>query len=235
MNKLITILYFAAASGITYGSHITLNTGTLPSSQGWAYEANGYHAGVPESDIFSTDGSVLNLNSMDQPLSYTGGTIMYSKYNIVSTSQPNVLEWTSQLFDYEYIASAGQYHGFSLGFSDGVRIFSAGVSPNAISLIDGADYKRIAVDTTKEHTYRFETTPGSLMYNFYVDGTLQASPYSRAGSSGNYLRFGNGTSGANADVDISALEFKQIPEPATTGLIAVVAGGIFFVRRFFTD
>ena len=38
-------------------STITLDTTSLPSTQGWDYQTYGSHDGAVETDIFSTDGS----------------------------------------------------------------------------------------------------------------------------------------------------------------------------------
>lgn len=206
--------------GISNASQITLDPSSLPSSQGWDYSPSGLHAGTVETDIFSTDGSVLNMNSMGQSINWlTGGSILYRQSNVVSSALPTVLEWTSRTLEYEYVACAGQNFGSMAGFASGIFQYGVGIRLDQISLIDGAEQKYISMDTTEYHTYRIETGEGASTYDFYIDNVLEASASARSVTGANYLSFGDGTGGANARVDITALEFSQIPEPATMSAV----------------
>ena len=221
--------------GISVASQITLDPSVLPSSQGWDYSSAGLYGATVETDIFSVDGSVLSTNSMGQTIdSFSGGaSFIYRQNNVVSSAMPTILEWTSRTLDYESVVSYGEHFGFNVGFSDSSLLYAAGISLNQVTLLDGAGFKVIALDTTAYHTYSIETITGTPAYKFYIDNVLQASATALSGARPNSLYFGDGTGGANSGTDITALEFSQIPEPASIGLIGLFTGSLYFARRFF--
>ena len=186
---LILLGIIAGAVGISSASQITLDPSSLPSRQGWDYSVANLHAGTVETDIFSTDGSLLNMNSMDQPIHWLtgGGAVLYRQSNVVSSAMPTTLECTSRMLDYEPVPSPGENHGFVAGFPDGSLEYRAAISLSQIALFDGSGFKYIALDATEYHTYRIETVSGSSANNFYIDDIQQASASARFVSGANYL------------------------------------------------
>jgi hypothetical protein len=68
----------AVASAAT----LTLDTNTLPSTQGWDYVADGDGAGVPESRTFSIAGGELVQNTLGIGQSTGGGNLYYHASNL---------------------------------------------------------------------------------------------------------------------------------------------------------
>jgi len=233
MGKMITIIAVLIVGGISAsGTVITLDTGSLASTQGWSYNSIGLLAGYSESDVFSSDGSVLTMNTM--PAAYSGGVYggaTYKRLDVVNTAPLTTLEWTSRTLENE--SDPGYPLGFFAGFIIANKQVTAGIHTNQVSLMDGAGVKFISLDATEYHTYRIEAVAGASTYDFYIDGALETSSTKRSVSVSNRVMFGDGTGGANAKADITGLEFSQIPEPGVVGLMAVFGGGIFAVRRFF--
>lgn len=231
--KKITIMILVTILG-SYGalaSEITLDMGVLPSDQGWDYSALGLNTGAVEAEIFSVDGSALTMNSMGQPSSRFGGSIVYRHAGAIRTAVPAVLEWTSRTLDYERTVRDSNF-GFIAGFRSGNSNYGVGITEDKVSLFDGEGYTNISVDGTQQHTYRIETIAGASAYDFYVDDVLRASASARPGAAANDVYFGDGTGGANAEVYMTALTFSQIPEPMTASL-ALLLFPLMILRRNF--
>jgi hypothetical protein len=233
MKKMITMMVvFVVGTFSASATVVTLDTGSLASTQGWSYNSNGLLAGYSETDVFSTDGSVLTMNTM--PAAYSGGVYggaTYRRFDVVNTAPLAILEWTSRTLENE--SDPGWSLGFFAGFIIDNKQVTAGIHTNQISLMDGTGKKYISIDATEFHTYRIEAVAGASTYDFYIDGALQTTATKRSVSVSNRVMFGDGTGGANAKAEISSLEFSQIPEPGVIVLMSIFSGGIVFVRRLF--
>lgn len=213
---------------------IILDPSALPSTQGWSYSLSGLHAALIESDAFTPGGSSLTLDTLSEPIStFIGGSALYYKYNGILSDTPTTFEWTARLLTYSELPSPTQNYGLQFSFSDGLLLYTAGVSSNQVTLYNGAGEQSVAVDATAFHTYRIETLGVSPSYNFYIDNVLTASGTGRAIAGPNQVSFGDGAGGANISAEISALQFNQIPEPGSMTLIWLFAGGFIYVRRLF--
>ncbi len=208
MKGLLTYLVVMVAVGVS-ASTIILDTGSLPSTQGWEYRAVGVHASTAETDLMSTDGSVLNMNTMGQPFSsYLGSTALYRLSDVVQDSMPTVLQWTSRTLEHE-TAPEG-YYGFFVGFRTDFLDYSAGIFPNHVAIRNGSGWIEIPIDASEYHTYRIQAIAGSPEYDFYIDDSLQASAVAKWNSAfENSVLFGDGTGRANANSDIASLAFGQ--------------------------
>lgn len=235
MNKVTTIaISIIVGTCGAFASVITLDPSMLPSNQGWDYSAVGLHSGTIETNVVSEGGSALSFNTTGQSLSgFTGGSILYRLSGVVDSSMPTTLEWASQTLAYEYAPSAGQNFGFSVGFSSDSYRYYAGINSGQITLFDGSGFKAIPIDTTEARTYRFETISGTSTYNFYIDNALEATVSARTSTTQNDIYFGDGTGGANSNVNLTALNFSQIPEPSTILLLSASGVFILFGRRRF--
>jgi hypothetical protein len=222
---IVAIFVLSDASATT----ITLDTSSLPSAQGWDYLPKGIHTQTPETDLFSTDGSVLSMNTTNEPLSSLSAIAVYRQLDVVEDSLPTVMEWTSRTLDYE---GDGVY-GFFMGFRTSTLDYSISMFPDKVAYRDGNDWQEILINGLEYHTYRMEATVGALTYDFYIDDVFQGSGAPKQASYVNHVLFGDGTGRANARSDISALEFTQIPEPGVIGLISLFGFGVIFVRRLF--
>ena len=82
----------AGTVGISNAYQTTLDPSLLPSSQGWTYGATGVLPGTVETDLFSTDGSALTMNTMGHEYSDTvvGAIANYRQYDVVSSSMPRL-------------------------------------------------------------------------------------------------------------------------------------------------
>ena len=231
--KIIGIASIAAIVGVSgaLATPITLNTGVLPSDQGWTYAASGVHAGVLETDVFSAGGQ-LNLNSLGLTLSgLSGGSILCRKPNSAVWGMPAVLEWTSRTLGYEKTPSTGEGFGFLAGFKNGNYIYQVGISSDKVTLLDAFGFISIPVVATNSHTYRIDAAAGSQDFDFYIDNVLKGSATAKLGSGSADIYFGDGTGGANANTDITSFEFRQIPEPSTLVLLSAAGTFVYFGRR----
>jgi hypothetical protein len=209
MKNLLAFLIAMIAFGAS-ATTITLDTSSLPSTQGWEYRASGSHAGTVETDMFSVSGSVLTMNNMGEPLNWRGGSAAYRLLDVVDSSKDATLEWTSRTTEYEKTASGGHDAAFFVAFRDGQYRYVVKISKDRIVLDNESRSHTLVFDATQYHTYRIETWAGTKTYNFYIDDVLHATLSGRPDSSPNMLYFGDGTSTANARCDIATLKFSQV-------------------------
>jgi hypothetical protein len=224
-------LIAVSVAGTAAANVITLDMASLPSDQGWEYNTSGVHAGTAEADIVSTDGTTLRVDTMGEPAETIPSNATYRRTDVVGDAPLTILEWTSRTLDHEGLSDG--YIAFFAGFRINTRDCAVGIMPDQIMVRNGAGVTLIDMDATTYRTYRIEAAAGSSTYDFYIDGELQTSPSCRISSEFYSVVFGDGTGKANARTDITALEFSQIPEPASVVLIGLVSGCTLFVRRWF--
>lgn len=181
---------------------VSLGFTSLPSAQGWSY-FNGT-SGIPDTSIYSVSGGELHLNSIGQ--GFSGFAYRYN--NVVDSSLPFTLYVRARVVNYEMQSFQNPY-GFTMAVSSSVGGYEMGISPGRI--LGGAADTTIStsVDVSQYHDYRIEGLPNGT-FSFYVDNVLLGTLSARApGSVTNAIAFGDSTAGANAQVDISSLEFSQ--------------------------
>jgi hypothetical protein len=199
----------------SWATDIALTFGSLPSAQGWTYEATGVDAGTPEASVFSVDGTRLLSNSMGQG---TGaGELQYVQYGVVNSCTPMVITLRARVTEIEGIESDLCYgYGFSVGVRTGTHAYHIGFSPTAIK--DNCAAPIAFVDNTVFHDYRIEIAPAGGPALIYVDHVLVATGGPNfASNQPNRLMIGDGTGTTNSRAEITAFRFEQMVPGSTRG------------------
>jgi PEP-CTERM motif len=213
MNRYVLVLAICCTPQPASAAVVTLGFNSLPSAQGWTYIAEGLsHGGQLESNIWSTDGTTLSMNTMGSGLVPSSGNT-YSQTGIVNTVNPFELTWRMRIVDSEgWVAG-----GWGVSVAMGAQQFTVGFITNAIWIAD----RQMPFDATAFHDYRLTGTPRINTFSLYVDNVLFANGRSiQPFFAGNYVLFGDLTGAANAQAQLQAFTFRQVPEPATM-LLAV--------------
>jgi hypothetical protein len=215
---------------------VSLAFDTLPSGQGWSYDA--LNSSLSETQAFSTDGTVLHMNTLGQGFQGQGHNI-YSHPASPLTAGANweldfrarVPQFESQYSDPTFNPTGfciyGQFDntGFSLGLTSEVKLgLVSGSGPGTVN---------IPFDTSGWHDYRLVGSPSSDTYSLSIDN-VQASQGALSSIAlpgvPDGLYFGDSTAGENAQADISSLHVFQtaVPEPS---LALLGLAGIRPLRR----
>ena len=123
------------------------------------------------------------------------------------------LSFTARITNYEANNPSDRY-GFSVSISNGSTGVYLGLSPNGLETPNGPTF---GYDVSGWHTYELVGQAGNN-WQFLYDGVLQQNGLATFLSSTNEIAFGDGSSGANSNVDISAFSF-QAPEPCLRSLL----------------
>ncbi len=180
-----------------------LSFDSLPSAQGWQYESTFTH--IPESWIFSVDGSQLHMNSMMQGES----AYAYRLDTPIDRQLPFTLNVRARVTNYGDDTNDNPW-GFTLSVLIGYEQFAIGIRPNRI--VGGVDTDLMPlnpIDVNQFHWYRIEGKAGQD-FRIFVDGNLLGSAPPEVTSIEHYaLKFGDTTRGANAQADITSYSFTQ--------------------------
>ncbi len=205
-------LALAAASASAATQSFTLGFATLPSAQGFAFTPSGSHTGAIESNIFSLSGGALVQNSMGQGYGVSGGGILYVGLSgLINASEPKQLRMTARCLQVEGSGGGalGQ-QGFAAGFTTGSVQYDISLTPTQIYALgpSGAVLVAGTYDNTNFHEYLLEFTPPGTQ-RIYRDGTLLFTSTSGFSVAASRVFIGDGTGGANARAEITALQFLQ--------------------------
>lgn len=191
---------------------VTLAFDSLPSAQGFTYNNSGNP--VPETDIFSVNGSALVQNSLGQTFSSPSSNF-YSLNGVVNDSDPYSLAVRARVIADEVPGGGTDGTGFFVSVRSSTFRVNVSFGTNTINFSNGV-FSTTAVDTTVVHDYRIEGIPASSTFNFFVDDVLIATPNVLGGVGQNYIGLGDPTGGGgNAQVEITEYSFTQVPEPAS--------------------
>jgi len=209
------LLSFASSSWATI---IELDMTSLPSAQGWTYETG--NPAVPETTIFSADGTYLNMNSMGQGSYPTAAWFTYNLYSGIDFARPYEIRSTARIN-----AAEGDtvYYLYSETSDRWVNIITY---PGSIFAVDqGTIYTGNMMGDF--HDYRLVVNPGSG-FSFYLDNSfIYSGPLYDRPSFPNHVGFGDGSGhpNTNANVDFAAFSVSQpIPEPSTFLVWSLLAG-----------
>ncbi|MDX2099146.1 MAG: hypothetical protein SFW36_15315 [Leptolyngbyaceae cyanobacterium bins.59] len=215
---------------------ITLDFNSLPSQQGWNYYSiPGY---IPDSTVFSTNGTTLVQNTMGTGL-YSQGSNYYRLFGATNSSLPFTLEVRARVLQEETNVSYENSFGFFLTANFGSDAAGIGISPNRIQFADGTTINR-TIDNRQFHTYLLKGQVGKEL-SIYVDEELIYKGDFLKGSYPSMLAFGDGTGGTNARSELTYFRFSQdpvnlqsVPEPTLMiGTITATALTLLLKRKSF--
>lgn len=214
---LLLPLNFLFAQNVSANTSYDLDFHSLPSAQGWIYSTGDTSV---DTDFFSIDGTQLHMNTIGS--GYSGHAYLLSMP--INPNLPFTLSVRARVNNYE-VQSNNNPWGFTFAVMSDTHQFDLGISPGIIRGGDGDTLLSTTVDVTQFHTYKIEGKDSDPLYKVYVDdvliGTTPSRPLPSVLSSGFYL--GDGTGGANADVDITSFHFEQ-QSPVTEVTIDIKPG-----------
>jgi hypothetical protein len=198
---------------------VSLTFATLPSAQGWSYAAVGAHAGVAEAAIYSVTGAELHMNSMGQSNGVSGGSILYNLLAGITNTESKQMRVRARCLQVEGSTNApvGQ-GGFFFGFTVNNANYGASITPTKVCILLSTGYFVFATNydnSTAFHDYLLEFVAPTTS-RIYRDGVLIGS--STAGfpvAQTNRASIGDGTGGANAQVEIRQVRVVQDVATAT--------------------
>ncbi len=179
-----------------------LSFNSLPSAQGWSYSTDFTY--IPDTDVFSVDGSQLHMNTMGRG----GSGFAYIRETTIDHQLLFTLSVLAQVTDYGDQTNENPW-GFALSVYIGSEAFDIGISPGRI--IGGAGDQLISstIDVYQLHEYRIEGQAGQNFEVFVDDNSLGTFAPATTNNSQDAIYFGDGTAGANAQVDIAGYSFTQ--------------------------
>lgn len=199
---------------------VQLDTGVLPSQQGWDYLS----MSAPESSVFSVAGNEVVQDSL-------GIGVDFSAYR--HPAAINVIE-PLQLQVGAVLSATTQPAGFGPGLYfaafTGAERYSLVLEPGRVSTLEGTSLG--ALDTGVFHDYELVAVPG-LSFSLFVDGVFFAAGSGSGHSGSTRIEFGDGSFSQNAAGRIESFSFYQgteeipleVPEPSSLLLILLGVAG----------
>ncbi len=237
MKKLITATLLAtaamtAAPTMASPTTITLDTSSLPSTQGWSYIADGDGASVPEASADSIVGGVLHQNTLGIGMT-TGGGNLYHRAVTLGATESWTLTMVARVNAFESVLNPA--YPFALFLGGGANVAVGFGSDNVQALTDLGIVSFAlpgGFDSSAYNSYRLSTTGGGLQ-SFSINGTSIFSNLGYSGGNPATISFGDGTGFANADADIRSLVFTSsgVPEPASWALMIAGFGAVGAAAR----
>ena len=218
--RFVALATLLMASTAASAATLTLNTNSLPSTQGWTYIASGAGAGLPESSVYSIVGGELVQNTLGIP-QFTGGANLYEHASNLNPGDAWTLTLVGKINAFE--TNFGRTSGLSIGAGGALQVGFAG---NVVEYLDGFGFVvqsafPLGFDPSAYNSYRLSVAGG--LQSFSINGT---SIYSnQAIVSGldtpSFIFFGDGTGFANASANIRSVVFTSpgVPEPASWSLM----------------
>jgi hypothetical protein len=218
-SALVVLTLAAAAAASAASQDILLSFATLPSAQGFAYNAAGAHAGVAEGTVFSVAGGVLTQNTIGQYVGTTGAGLYYAMPGIVSASESSELHVTARCLQVQgsSVYPAGQ-GGLTFAIANGSVQYAFTLTPTGVYVQGAGGWLAVAgsYDNTQFADWTLGYVPPSAC-RLYRNGTLVSSTTGGAALAVNRLAFGDFTGGANARAEVTAFHFLQGTAVATEG------------------
>ncbi len=223
--SILAIALCIAPCALAASQDIVLGLSSLPSAQGFTYNAAGAHAGVAEAASFTVGGGALTQDTIGEYLGTTGAGLYYAMPGIITAAEPSRLVVTARCLQVQgsSVYPAGQ-GGLTFAIANGSVQYAFTLTPTSAYVLGGGGW--VAASGTWDNTQFAEWT---LAYDppsacrLYRNGTLVSSTSGGAALAVNRLAFGDFTGGANARAEISALNFLQagaVPaESASWGMV----------------
>jgi hypothetical protein len=193
----IVLAFVLFGSGNSWAATIDVAFHSLPSAQGWGYQGQ-----VPETSVFSVDGTTLTLNTMGQ------GDVasVYFMSNIIDPALPFTVLVRARVLQGDAPGSIS----FCFVSFTGQEIFQACPSVDRIR-VQGQDF---AFNGTQFHDFRFEAVPG-VGSRFFVDGGLLSSFPPFPSPVANSILFGDGSAFPNSNGLVEIQRFTVISSTQT--------------------
>jgi hypothetical protein len=217
---LVTTVASLATAGRTHAApqDVSLNFSSLPSAQGWVYSPTGSHTGAIESAVYSVSGGTFRQNSIGQGFGVSGGSIFYNLNGIVTATETKQLRVTARCLQVEGSGggAAGQ-QGFAFGFTTGTVQYDVSITPTNIYTLAPSGTVNVAgtYNNTVFQEYTLDFTPPST-FRIYRAGVLVHTGTNGFAVAANRVFIGDGTGGANARAEVTALRFVQSLATPTT-------------------
>jgi hypothetical protein len=220
-NLAIFCIFVTSSVPASATTIFNLNTGILPSLQGFMYRPVGDGANIPESAIFSIVGGELRQNTTGIGLGRPGQSAYFRPSNLAPRDSWS-LTLVARVNAFESSLVPPTAYGLTFGGEDSQTNVAIGFGGNSIQYIN-ADLGLttlplpIGFDPNAYNTYRLNVRGG--LHSFAINGTniFQGVAY-RGSANPREIFFGDGTGFANADVNIRSFVFEvsgAIPEPAS--------------------
>nr|WP_310523712.1 PEPxxWA-CTERM sorting domain-containing protein [Polymorphobacter sp.] len=200
---------------------ITLNTTTLPSTQGWTYVAGGDGAARSEASVYAIVGGELHQDSLGIGMTQGGGNYFNRTVTLTSTQNWS-LTMVARLSAFESVLAPAYPFGLFIGGGGGLAI---GIGSDNFQYISGNGSvlqiaRPVGFDASAYNSYRLSTSGGNLQ-SFSVNGVPIFTAQGFLGGNPAFISFGDGTGFANARADIRSLQYvsASVPEPASWSLL----------------
>lgn len=232
-KRIISLLFAASCVSQACAGVVIMDFNSLPSTQGWTYEATGNSAS--ETSVFSVSGGVLRQNSMGLGFAAQGDNV-YLRPIEINDHDPFQLIVRARVLQSEGAVATNPF-GFAFGVNIGGDSYLVGLSPTQVQGLNQAFVGNI--DNTEFHTYEMVGTPG-VGFTLFVDSVFVGSATALHLGPPYGLQIGDNTGGTNALAEVSRYEFRQepsaIPEPTSfalvgTGIILTAVGSAKRRRR----
>ena len=215
---------------------VNLDFNSLPSNQGWEYEAiaNPNSNNAPEEDVFWLSDGVLTNDTIGLGLNSGDGGNLYHQKDVVNTSLGFIATITARILEVE--SNTGQQQVFCLGVFTGTEIFNIEFGIDYIQDQDDNPFQLPdGFTTTVFHEYRLEHFLSGDTYNFFIDGEFIGSGSSRKQDVHNWITFGDQTAGANVHAEMTSYDFVQgtfLSVPESTNFILAILGLSFLAFQY---
>lgn len=205
----LTSALIAAFTAYSRAATVELDFATLPSAQGWTYQATGNNA--PEASVFSVNGTQLSQNTIGLGIVPSGNN-RYNYFGVVDPLLPFTLDITARVTQSESASWEYQSFGFAFGFFTGSVGYGIGIDVSRVQALAPIDVVTVpvAIDTTQFHDYRLKGVPGGS-FDLFIDGALVYTGAPRLLTPFNLLFLGDSTGGQNAAADVTKFVFTQVP------------------------
>lgn len=208
---LVALLLLASAPPASASADIMLGLGSLPSIQGFTYNAVGSHAGVAESSVFSAGGGTMFQDTIGQALGTAGGGLYYSMSGIVVASEPCELHVSARCLQVQGSSAypAGQ-GGIGFGLTNGTTQYAFTLTPTKAYVLGPGGWIAAAGtwDNTQSTDWMLAYAPPSTC-RLYRNGTLVSTTVGGGALALNRIFLGDLTGGANARAEVTGFHFLQ--------------------------
>lgn len=218
----------AAISGSALAqATISLHPNQLPSEQGWAYQAQGLHAGTAEVAAFAPGSTVIGLNTMGAGMnmssSYLGARNFISE-SLFTPSSVVTIDLRARVLSSE----VSLYHyGFGVSVQGGGRWMGFGLSTSTLTYTD-LFTQPATFDATQWHDYRMVGNWSTGTFQMFVDNNLVRTANMDWQNMSANAFIGDSTGTANASVQLERFDVT-VPSPAGASVLA--GAGLLAMRR----